>query len=440
MQNVLILYYYRSHPARTTILDHLYSFEQYAPVRSVYLNLGARPIPRWVKAFPWDAVIFHTTYVMLRAWHPSEFAVQNTRLGWLRACDTVKIAIPQDEFLNTDLLCDWINEFGIDHVFSVMPPAEWSTIYHKVDLARTQFHLVLTGYLADHTLAKIDRLAARTPAREIDIGYRAWKAEAWLGRHGMLKTRLAELFERRGPAAGLRTDISLRAEDTLIGDAWFEFLLRCKYTLGVEGGASILDKDSSVRGRVNRYLEDHPAASFEEIETNCFPGRDGAVNLVAISPRHLEACATRTCQVLIEGSYNGLLEADRHYISLRRDFGNLDAVLSLLSEDSRRESITQRAYQDLVASGRVSYRSFVRTVLDAALPTEPVPAIRATRLGKIRHATARRVDHASWRLIPMINLYYRAKRRLRRLLATVFSERTVAGALRRVRAYRAGGV
>ena len=40
----------------------------------------------------------------------------------------------------------------------------------------------------------------------------------------------------------------------------------------------------------------------------------------AISPRHLEAVVTKTAQVLVEGSYSGVLEPERHYIPVRRDF------------------------------------------------------------------------------------------------------------------------
>ena len=54
---------------------------------------------------------------------------------------------------------------------------------------------------------------------------------------------------------------------------------------------------------------------------------DGRLQLFAISPRHLEACATRTCQVLVEGEYSGVLRPGEHYIPVRKDLSNLDDVL-----------------------------------------------------------------------------------------------------------------
>jgi hypothetical protein len=186
-----------------------------------------------------------------------------------------------------------------------------------------------------------------------------------------LKTQLAEIFERESAARGIKADISTRAEDTLHGDAWYEFLLRCKYTIGVEGGASILDSDGSVRERTDRYAAQHPGAEFEDVEAACFPGLDGSLGLFAISPRHLEACATRTCQVLIEGNYNGVLTPGKHYIELRRDFSNLDDIFVQLKNDDLRAKIVDLdlAYRDVVESGKYSYAGFVKQVLEISLGT-----------------------------------------------------------------------
>jgi hypothetical protein len=115
------------------------------------------------------------------------------------------------------------------------------------------------------------------------------------------------------------------------------------------------------------YVAAHPGADFNEIEANCFPQQDGGLELFAISPRHLEACASRTCQILVEGSYNGVLRPGEHYIELRRDLANLDDVIDLVERDELRESITNDAWRDVVASGRYSYRGFVEEVQRVAI-------------------------------------------------------------------------
>ena len=196
--------------------------------------------------------------------------------------------------------------------------------------------------------------------RDIDVGYRAWRGAYWLGRHGTLKGTIADAVTDAG--AGLRLDISTRDDDTLNGDDWFRFLTRCRYTIGLEGGASVLDIDGVFKGRTEEYLAEHPDALYDEVEDACFPGEDGRLALFALSPRHLEACATRTCQILVRGGYNGVLEPGRHYIELEPDLSNLESVLATLGDEERRSAITDAAYADVVASGRYTYAAMVEDI------------------------------------------------------------------------------
>jgi len=210
-------------------------------------------------------------------------------------------------------------------------------------------------------------MAQDAAERPIDLGYRASIPLDWLGRHALLKVELGERFAERARGRKLAVDMSTQRSDTLLGDAWYRFLLRCKYTLGVEAGASVIDRDGTIHEKTLAYRKERPGARFEEIEARCFPGRDGDLMLRCLSPRHLEACATRTCQVLVEGSYNGILEPGRHYIELRGDLGNLEAALDLIEQDRLREEITARAHEDIVASGRYTYRAFADLVLRESL-------------------------------------------------------------------------
>jgi hypothetical protein len=228
------------------------------------------------------------------------------------------------------------------------------------------------------------------------VGYRAYRATPSLGRHGFLKTQIAKVFQEAAPREGLTVDISNRHEDAFVGDGWYRFLLRCKYTIGVEGGSSVLDRDGSITKKTEEYLDQHPGASFEEVEAACFPGLDGQLKLFALSPRHLEACATRTCQVLIEGDYNGILAPWKHYIPLQRDFGNLDEVLRLIKEDTLRADITENAYRDIVASGAYSYRGFANSVVTRALGPRPAKLPRERQMPAWAAWYARLSDSLSW--------------------------------------------
>jgi hypothetical protein len=313
-----------------------------------------------------DLVIFHALFFAGR--FDGDFLRRSFKRGApLAKMDAVKVILPQDEFINSSLVNEFIRDFGIDCVFSVQPESVWDQVYDSVDRKRVEIRSILTGYLDDNRVAKIDALK-RAAQRTIDIGYRtAGDPPPWFGRHGFLKRLIAESFVTKGRDSGLALDISTSGSDTLLGDDWYRFLVRCKYTLGVEGGTSILDRDGEIRRKTEAYKATNPSASFEEIEQACFPGMDGTFNGFAISPRHLEACAAETCQILTEGYYNGILVPNRHYIPVKRDLSNVGEVLEQVRADSVRSEMVKRAYADIVASGKYTYRSFVNFVISESM-------------------------------------------------------------------------
>ena len=93
------------------------------------------------------------------------------------------------------------------------------------------------------------------------------------------------------------------------------------------------------------------------------------MKLFAISPRHFECAMTKTCQVLVEGDYQGVLEPGRHYIELKRDYSNLDEVIEKIQDRELCEQIAERAYEEVVASGKYTYRLLAEQVA-AHLPNQ----------------------------------------------------------------------
>jgi hypothetical protein len=380
----LLIAYWLGRQRREWIREHLHSFERYSNQRCFYVNLSLREFPAYLTRVRFDLVIFHGSLVGVPRWSPQRQGDVRKRVEPIKSLDAVRVALPTDEYIHTDRLSDLINEWEVDLVCSAAPESEWPTIYERVDRSRTRFKRVLTGYLAPRAVQRINRLKGSV-GRTIDIGYRARHHRACLGRHGVLKGELGPIFARAAAERGLSYDISTSPDDVLYGDDWYRFLLASKYTPGAEGGASIIDRDGTLRERTDAYVAEHPDASFEEVEAACFPGLDGSFGLRALSPRHLEACATRTCQILVEGDYGGVLKPEEHYIPLRKDLSNVDQVLDQVEHDNRRAEITERAYRDMVASGRYSYERFVAEVLTAALGQMP-----ARRRGRARWALAKR--------------------------------------------------
>jgi len=303
-------------------------------------------------------------------WEAGYFRERASQCAPVAELNCPKIAIVQDEFYNIDLVVEFLGGIGVTHVLTCSEETEWRKLYGKLDLQRVKLRTVLSGYVDETRMRKVPSIPLAN--RSVDLGYRAWKNPYWLGEHGMKKVRIAEVVGAAARRRGLRVDINNPAAlDFLIGKRWYEFLSRCRAVLGVEGGASVLDRDGTVRQRVEAYLRHHPDATFDETRQHCFPERDHELKLACLSPRHLEACVTRTCQVLLEGNYNGVLRPWEHYIPVKHDFSNVDEVLNALQDDDLVQRLVNQAYEETVASGKWSYRTFVREIERTIIDTVP---------------------------------------------------------------------
>lgn len=395
---ILVLYYTRGvYPLRDTIATHLYCWGRYSRYRVIYVNVAFGLPWRRLRRMRIAGIVFHTIFLAMR-WSPALFLRRAAECEPLAALDVPKLALPQDEFIHTDMLAEFLAGQRITHLYTCAEERDWRAIYGRhVDFARVQARTVLTGYVDDATRARVDRM--KRPPRVVDVGYRAWKAAYWLGGHGQHKVRVAEAVDAAACGRGLAVDSSLRDEDALLGDDWFRFLLGCRATVGVEGGASLLDRDGSLRETVESYVKAHPAAGFEEVRDACFPGRDGELGLVCISPRHIEACLTRTCQILVEGRYSGILQPWVHYIPVSKDYSDVGRALDALADPALVARMVDAAYDDVVASGKWTYRAFVRETEADIFDRAALP--RMDLRSWLYYAYFRLRDWGCWRYIQL---------------------------------------
>jgi hypothetical protein len=275
-----------------------------------------------------------------------------------------KAALAQDEYIHSEAVCRFLRDFGVETLFGVVERKDAATIYPPDLVGPLRFRTVLTGYVDSGALLRFGSPDPGARRRPIDIGYRARRPPFWLGERAQMKGRVAEVVAPRAADLGMTVDVSLREEDAFVGEGWYAFLARCRTVLGCESSVSLHDPAGRVRAAVERYVAAHPEAGFEEVRSECFAGQDHSLSVAVLSPRHLESCITRTCQVLIEGRYSGVLEPDRHYIPLRPDFGNLDDVLARVRDVEGCEAIAERAYREVAASGHWTYEVFVKGCLD----------------------------------------------------------------------------
>lgn len=303
-----------------------------------------------------DAVVIHYTIpVVVERYFP---AVLREKVA---AYQGLKVQFIQDEYRWVDAVTTTMRELGISLLFTCVSGAETPKVYGSVP--GLEAITTLPGYVPDHL---VGRPTPPLASRPIDVGYRGRSVPYWLGRLGWEKAAIGLEFRARCESHGLRCDIALDEAERIYGEDWHRFLASCRATLGTESGASIADFDGSVEAGVKSYLARRADATFEEVEEHVLTPFEGNVVINTISSRIFEAAALRTAMVLFPGEYSGAIAAGTHYLPLARDFSNMGEVAAALKDTAHLEHLTERAYEELVGSGRYSLRAFVAE-FDAAL-------------------------------------------------------------------------
>jgi hypothetical protein len=362
-----ILVIYSTFTTKSNWLDSLYSFKRYTNFKVYYFNARLFSYPRFFENIKFDIIIYHTLFFNQR-WDQSELIKTFKRVEVIKNVKAIKVVMPQDEFINSNIVNEFIKHHEIDLILSPQPPEEWVNIYNSINKDKVKFFSILTGYIDEKRLRNYSLNKLKSDSRRIDIGYRtAGKSPYWFGRHGYLKEKIAIEFSKKSSKYLLKTDINTGYLSSISGENWYKFLASCRYTIGVEGGTSIIDPTGTIKQKTEEYCRKYPMATFEEVESACFPNLDGKFKGFALSPRHLEACMTGTCQILIEGNYNGILKPNIHYIPLKSNFSNIDSVLNSLADDKLRERIVDNCYKDIVVSEKYTYRAFVNDFMSLIL-------------------------------------------------------------------------
>jgi hypothetical protein len=316
---------------------------------------------RRLRDLNFDAVILHTTFLCMRWSHL--FYLLKWELRWIKDIPCKKIAIPQDEYDHSEILDEWMYEWQAAAIFSCFDKDTCKILY-PIMHDRASIYPALTGYIDEATARNIESRLLKIENRPNDIVYRASQLPYWFGSHGQLKHQIGGVFSEQARLSGLTCDISTRETDTVVGESWLDFMASGKTTIGCESGSSVLDRRGEIQTKIRTLLRDKPTDTFEQVASRLPQGWDD-FSFFAISPRHLEAIITKTCQILVEGSYSGILKPDLHYIPVKRDFSNLKEVVEKIKNTQLLQEIAERAYEDIYLSKKYSYQAFASQIEQA---------------------------------------------------------------------------
>ncbi len=349
MKNVLFIYNHTVFKNSSTIMDHVSSIINNSNhvITSINTELG---FPKGIYKNNYDALILHYSL-----FGTATYCLTREHYEYIRNFSGLKIAMFQDEYQHCRQRFRFIDEYGIRHVFSIFEEDEYSNTYNKY-CKDVQVHTTFTGFVSDKLMELGKAKTISVDQRRIDIGYRARRLPYYMGKGAQEKHLIAEKFREIAQEQGYKVDIETEEHKRIYGDAWFNYLADCKFVLGVESGVSVVDIDDVVYPEYLRMMREKPETTFDEFyESVLMPWEDN-IRYRAISPRLFEAAAFRVTQILFEGHYNGIVKPYVHYIPLKKDFSNIQEVLSYMKDDAFCSALADQAYNDLIQSGNYHYR------------------------------------------------------------------------------------
>jgi hypothetical protein len=381
MRGGVLLHYYPTafwFRDAATVSDHLESFERYSRFGIRPVNTDW-PLPERVAELDFELVIVHYSCV-----GAGLYPLTEDHLKWLKTSRGHKVLFMQDENRYCGHRFWFCDEVGFDTVYTCLEPSEFEKVYGShtgVPRIRTN----IPGYVSEKMIAEGERLGVPDRERPVDVGYRGRPLPPYSGRGGLEKYEIGRRFADLAADTDLVLDIGLEEEDRLYGEDWPQFLARCKAVLGVESGVTVYDLDDRVADQYEQLTEEGVKVGVDDL-TEAVELED-RVYYRTISPRHFEAAAMRTCQILFEGRYSGAMEPMVHYIPLRKDFSNFDEVLERFRDPDLRHELTENAYRDLIASGDYSYERFIEGFDEDLIEAGLVPEDSAS------HAVDEAIDH-----------------------------------------------
>lgn len=344
----------------STVIEHISNIKKLSNYKIDVFNAAQLP-NRFRNYFPkniskYSGIIFHNT-----ATYNVEFLKEISKFFTPKLEDFpgFKILMKQDEMRRVNQTKEFIDSWKINAITSCLEPSEAEKVYQLSKKSKLHYMKTYTGYV---TQEMMQFLAPPLSSRINDVVYRGMQTPFEWGRLGYEKFEIAESFKKHAAKFNLKMDISNKNEDRLSGGKWIDLLSSSRAALAVESGASIFDFDGSIEAYCQSEKRRQPEITFEQIHKEYLHQFERKIKYNQISPRHIEAAYTRTVQIMYEGEYSGILQAGIHYISLKKDYSNIKEVIDLLKSDEICESMTRKAFKDLILNPDLSYQTFVKNL------------------------------------------------------------------------------
>ncbi|MDB3995868.1 hypothetical protein N9441_02980 [Candidatus Pelagibacter sp.] len=242
--------------------------------------------------------------------------------------------------------------FFIGNEYKHMPEKINFTKYLKINLFITQSHLKSVINLYKECLKINVEYISNTGVdenifypkisyeqREPIIGYRTAPEPLYFGHQE--RTRLFKFLKEYSLInRNYLFDVSLDIKDRFGYLEWANYINSCKCMFASNTGCDYFTLNDDLRNRVNNSK----ITNFNIIYDKFFKNLNKSTVYRCVTGKITEPAATKTALILVEGDYYNF-QPNIHYISLKKDYSNIDECMEKLNDLQFINLITENSYK-----------------------------------------------------------------------------------------------
>lgn len=380
-----------------TIREHLDAFGLFSKNEITYVDATNKSYISTDYLESFDSVIIHYSVRVSDPGHLSAYFYNG-----LKHYPGLKILFVQDDYDNVKSTHKYVSELGIDILYSVINEEHCFKLYPKEKFPYLRLIYNLTGYIP-YKLEGFPRLPF--PNKTTDVFYRGRDLPYQYGTLGMEKYEIGDKFKEASIKTGctLNLDIDSTEAGRIYGDAWYKSLSQAKTMLGTESGSNVFDMEGDLKQLIEE--DKREGLTYDQIYEKRLKQSEEQWHVNMISPKVFEAMVVGTVPILYEGGYSGVITAGRHYVSLKKDFSNINEVLTIISDEKHLQKIAATAIEEIVNNPHFSYPHFIRNKVDTVIDEEVVITMPLSIVPQGNYFLLRKSHKKNWQEMKFHDAY-----------------------------------
>lgn len=281
-------------------------------------------------------------------------------LNFLKTYNNIKICIIQDEYYHVNDISNLIKYINANIILTCLKGNDIFKIYNINNL---NYYSIMTGYSS----LKYNKYFKKIDEKNIDVFYRGRKLHYYYGLLGQYKLNIGIDMKKYCNMYNITNDIEWDDNKRIYKNEWIEYLANSKTTLATLTGSNVINYDNERFIKINKWLnntklpvDDKSIYSYANAK-NIFNIKE-ELNIEQISPKIFEAISVGTVLIMYEDNYSYILKPNIHYISLNKDYSNIEEVINKIKDNEYLQEMANRAYNDIILSEHYSYKKFIEYI------------------------------------------------------------------------------